>query len=88
MVSLFAAITNKEIESHIIKQTVPEIYKEGDENRFGSFNGQTMVCLTWIYQWKWLKIFCSQMKIKTCINIYLADMFINMIKTKFNNITE
>ena len=32
-----AAVTNKEI-SQVIKQTVPEIHKEGDEVWFGSFN--------------------------------------------------
>ena len=37
MASRFAAVTNKEI-SQIIKQAVPEIHKEGDEVRFGSFN--------------------------------------------------
>ena len=37
MVSPFATITNKAIESQIIKQAVPDIYQEGDENRFGSF---------------------------------------------------
>ena len=36
----FAAITNKTIESQIIKQAVPDIYQEGDENRFGSFKGK------------------------------------------------
>ena len=30
----------QEIESQIIKQAVPEIYKKGDENRFGSFKGK------------------------------------------------
>ena len=32
-----AAVTNKEI-SQLIKQAVPEIHKEGDEVRCGSFN--------------------------------------------------
>ena len=40
MVSPFAAITNKEIESQTIKQAVPEIHEEGEENRFGSFKGK------------------------------------------------
>ena len=30
MISPFASITNREIESQIIKQAVPEIYEEGD----------------------------------------------------------
>ena len=30
----FATITNKTIVSQIIKQAVPDIYQEGDENRF------------------------------------------------------
>ena len=37
MASRFGAVTDKEI-SKIIKQAVPEIYEEGDESRFGSFN--------------------------------------------------
>ena len=40
MVSLFATITNKEIESQIIKQAVSKTYEKGDENRFGSFKGK------------------------------------------------
>ena len=40
MVSPYVAITNKEIESQIIKQAVPKIYKKGDENWFGSFKGK------------------------------------------------
>ena len=38
MPSSFAVITNKEI-SQLITQAVPEIHKEGDKVRFGSFNG-------------------------------------------------
>ena len=38
MASRFAAVTNKEI-SQIIKQAVPEIHEEGDEIRFGNFEG-------------------------------------------------
>ena len=37
MASRFAAVTNKEI-SQIIKQVAPEIHKEGEKIRFGSFN--------------------------------------------------
>ena len=33
MVSSYVAITNKEIESQIIKQAVPEIHEEGEENQ-------------------------------------------------------
>ena len=40
MVSSYVAITNKEIESQIIKQAVPEIHEEGEENRFESFKGK------------------------------------------------
>ena len=40
MVSLYVAITNKEIESQRIEQAVPEIHEEGEENRFGSFKGK------------------------------------------------
>ena len=44
MVSWFAFVTNREI-SQIIKQAVPEMNKEGDAIRFGSFNRQSLVCL-------------------------------------------
>ena len=37
----FAAVTNNEI-SQLIKQAVPEIQEEGDEVRFGSFNGKAL----------------------------------------------
>ena len=37
MASRFGAVTDKEIWK-IIKQPVPEIYEEGNEIRFGSFN--------------------------------------------------
>ena len=40
MVPRFASITNTAIESQIIKQAVPDIYQEDDENRFGSFKGK------------------------------------------------
>ena len=45
MPSRFAAVTNKEI-SQLIKQAVPEIHKEGDEARFGSFDRQSFAFLT------------------------------------------
>ena len=45
----FAAVTNKEI-SQLNKQAVPEIHEEGDEVRFGSFNRESFVFLTWIYR--------------------------------------
>ena len=37
MPSRFAAVTDKEI-SQLIRQAVPEIHEEGDEDRFGGFN--------------------------------------------------
>ena len=37
MPSRFAAITNKEM-SQLIKQAVPEIQEQGDEDQFGSFH--------------------------------------------------
>ena len=45
MLSRFAAVTNKEI-SQLINQAVPEIHEEGDEVRFGNFNGYSFVFLT------------------------------------------
>ena len=41
MASRSAAVTNKEI-SHIIKQAVPEIHREGDKSRFECLTGKAL----------------------------------------------
>ena len=63
MPSRFAAVINKEI-SQPIKHAVPEIHQEGDEVGFGSFNRQSFVFLTWIYDKIGEKVFCVQVQIK------------------------
>ena len=47
MPSLVDAETNKEI-SQLIKQPVPEIHKEGDEVRFGSFDSEEQSFVFWL----------------------------------------
>ena len=83
MVSPFASITNNEIESQIIKQAVtfPKYTRRVMKIGLEALTGEAW---TWIYQWKWLQIFCSKCKLSLVL-IYLADMFINKIKTKFNS---
>ena len=58
----FAAVTNKEV-SKLIKPAVPEIHKEGDEVRFGSFNRScfVLVRLEFIDETGG-KVFCLQMR--------------------------
>ena len=46
MPSLVDAETNKEI-SQLIKQAVPEMHKEGDEFRFGSFDSEEQSFVFW-----------------------------------------
>ena len=67
-------LTNKEI-SQIIKQAVPEIQEEGDEIRFGSFNGKAFllsVRLEIIDDETGQKVFCLQMqiKLKSCVTLF------------------
>ena len=47
MPSLVDAETNKEI-SQLIKQAVPEMHKEGDEVRFGSFDSEEQSFVFWL----------------------------------------
>ena len=67
MVSPFASITKKEIESQIMKQAVTEIYEEGDENWFGSFNRWSMDLNL---SMKMVTTFLFKMQIKSCINLF------------------
>ena len=79
MASRFAAVTNKEI-SQIIKQALLEIHEEGDKSRFGSLN-------RWSFAYETgEKVFCLQMQIKLSLRLlYLAELFINKLKSKFNS---
>ena len=47
MPSLVDAETNKEI-SQLIKQAVPEMHKEGDLVRFGSFDSEEQSFVFWL----------------------------------------
>ena len=67
-------------------QAVPEAHKEGEEARFESFNRYSFVFLTWIYRKK-KKVFVYKYKLILSLALrYLVDLFINKLKTKFNNI--
>ena len=69
MLSRFAAVTNWEI-SQPIKQAISEIHEEGDEVRFGS---------------SMKKFFVYKCKLSLSLALlYLVDLFINKLKTKFN----
>ena len=86
MPSRFAAVTNKEF-SQLIKQAVPEIHDEGDEVRFGILNVKLCffdlnfsirpVKKFVVYKWK--------LSLSLAL-LYLVDLFLNKLKTKFNNI--
>ena len=83
MPSRFAAVTNKEI-SQIMKQTVPEIQEEGDEARFGSFNRYFL--LEFIDK-TGEKVFVYKCQLSLSLALlYFVDLFINKLKTKFNNL--
>ena len=69
MPSWFAAVTNKEI-SQLVKQAFPKIHEKGDEVRFGSLMK---------------KFFVYKCKLSLSLALlYLVDLFINKLKTKFN----
>ena len=76
-----ATKTNKDI-SQIIKKAVPEILGEGDEIQFGSFNREN--CLTWIWSMKPVKKFIFYTNASLAL-LYLADMLINILKTRFSS---
>ena len=87
MPSRFASVTIKEI-SQLIKQAVPEIHEEGDEVRFGSFNRQSFVFFDLNLSMKPVKkFFVYKCKLSLSLALlYLVDLFINKLKTKFNNL--
>ena len=90
MPSRFAAVTNKEM-SQLIKHAVPEIHEEGDEVRFWSFNtdliGKPLPFLLEFIDKTFEKVFCLPMQIKLSLALlYLVDLFIHKLKTKFNNL--
>ena len=70
MPSRFAAVTNKEI-SQLIKEVVPEIHKEGLNLSIKPVK----------------KFFVYKCKLSLSLALlYLVDLFINKLKTKFNNL--
>ena len=82
MPSRFAAVTNKEI-SQLIKQAVPEIHEEGDEVE------QVKLCLfdlnLSIKPVKKFFVYKCKLSLSLAL-LYLVDLFINKLKTKFNNL--
>ena len=83
----FAAVTNKE-SSQLIKQAVPEIHEEGDKVRFGNFK-QVKLCLfdlnLSIKAVKNFLVYKCKLNLSLAL-LYLVDLFINKLKTKFNNL--
>ena len=70
MPSRFAAVTNKEI-SQLIKEVVPEIHKEGLNLSIKPVK----------------KFFVYKCKLSLSLALlYLLDLFIKKLKTKFNNL--
>ena len=82
MPSRFAAVTNKEI-SQLIKQAVPEIHEEGDEVE------QVKLCLfdlnLSIKPVKKFFVYKCKLSLSLAL-LYLAHLFINKLKSKFNNL--
>ena len=82
----FAAVTNKE-SSQLIKQAVPEIHEEGDKVRFGNFKQVKLRLFDLNLSIKAVKnFFVYKCKVSLSLTLlYLVDLFINKLKTKFNN---
>ena len=75
MASRFAAVTKKEI-SQIIKQAVLKIHEESDISRFDLNLSMKPV----------KKFFVCKCKLSLSLAfLYLAELFINKLKTKFNS---
>ena len=74
--------------SQLIKQAVPEIHEEGDKVRFGSFK-QVKLCLfdlnLSIKAVKNFFVYKCKLSLSLAL-LYLVDLFINKLKTKFNNL--
>ena len=84
MPSRFAAVTDKEI-SQLIKRAVPEIHEEGDGWEFK----QVKLCLFDLnLSIKLAKKFFvyARLELNLHLQLYLVDLFINKLKTKFNNL--
>ena len=78
--------TNKEI-SQLIKQAAPEIHKEGDEVWFGGLTGKALSFWLEFINKTSEKVFVYTCKLSLSLALlYLADLFINKLKTKFNNL--
>ena len=84
MPSRFAAVTKKEI-SQIIKEAVPKIHEEGDEVRFGSFQVKLCTCDLKKKTVKKFSVYKCKLSLSLA-SLYLVDLFISKLKTKFNNL--
>ena len=80
MASRFAAVTNKEISLPIM-QAVPGIHKEVTKFGLEVLTGKALsFLLEFIYE-TCEKFFCLSLAL-----LYLVDLFISQLKTKFNNL--
>ena len=69
----------------LIKQAVSEILEEGDEVRFGSFNVELCLLDLNLSIKPVQRFFVYKCKLSLAL-LYLVDLFINKLKTKFNNL--
>ena len=78
----------KKFHWQLIKQAVPEIHKEGDEVRFGIFT-QVKLCLfdlnLSIKPVKKFFVYWCKLSLSLSL-LYLVDLFINKLQTKFDNL--
>ena len=78
----------KKFHWQLIKQAVPEIHEEGDEVRFGIFT-QVKLCLfdlnLSIKPVKKFFVYKCKLSLSQSL-LYLVDLFINKLKTKFDNL--
>ena len=82
MASRFAAVTNKEI-SQITKQAVPEI-SEGDEFCLEVLTGNLCLFDLNLSMKPVKNVFVYKCKLSLAL-LYVAELFINKLKTKFNS---
>ena len=84
MASRFAAVTNKEI-SQITKQAVPEI-SEGDEFCLEVLTGNLCLFDLNLSMKPVKNVFVYKCKLSSSLALlYVAELFINKLKTKFNS---
>ena len=83
MASRFAAVTNKEI-SQITKQAVPEI-SEGDEFCLEVLTGNLCLFDLNLSMKPVKNVFVYKCKCSSLALLYVAELFINKLKTKFNS---